>query len=186
MNGFWVFGWGALSVYYRCIEVCEPNSVATWHVTPLFSDGQWIFRYGFGNTFFLLLHHVRCPRGSVLKGWHLDRGGTSDRIRFIYACQPVMMPAARRCNAKPMPSPMHRRGTRWLSIFRGRMWSLLFHSPACKPSDGYKYGQAIRGFNLRLRYSHRHRHQGGWRQQFRYICQDLEPKQAIQQVAEVP
>ena len=25
MNGFWVFGWGALSVYYRCIEVCEPT-----------------------------------------------------------------------------------------------------------------------------------------------------------------
>ena len=170
MNGFWIFGWGSLAVHYRCTEVCEPNSVPTWHATPLFPDGQWIFRFGYSNAFFLLLHHVYCPRGSVLKGWHLDRGGTSDRMRFVYACQPVSM--VRDAEGK------HRRSTRWQSIVRGRMWGLMWHSPACDDTDGYTLGQGLRGFNLRLRYHRHHRRHGGWRQQFRYYCQDLEPQRS--------
>lgn len=64
---------------YKCNKDSIKTDTITDHETELNEDGQ-------GNLYYLDRQNIKCPEGKGLVQFKLDRGGTTDKVKYMFKC----------------------------------------------------------------------------------------------------
>jgi len=87
-----------------------------------------------GQNIYFDRHNVECPGASVMTGWKLNRGGTSDKIKFMYKCADLDEGVLGQCSE-------HETGKSFEGKWR-QSFKLKKHNVRCKK------GKVMKGWRL--------------------------------------